>query len=610
MKRKLFAVLLVLAAAVCLAVGLSACALFGGDGQHTHTMTHHPAVEATCTEDGNAEYWSCSGCGKNFADKDGTRELTSVVVNATGHSWGDWAVTTEPGCETEGERTRTCARCQATEREPIDALGHSWGGWTNEGDVHARMCENCGNEDRQAHTFSEGFCSVCGEPEIELMLSSTGRYYLANGLGHSDGSNVVIPSEYNGIRVSVINTRAFNEEPSLESIYIPASIQTIGESAFCRSANLKTVTFEEGSNLSLIYANAFQYCTSLEEITLGDHVQEIRTFAFEHCSSLKKVTLGSSVTEIGFRAFAGTPITEITIPESLQLLGGSAFSGCDELALINYNAVNAQLIEGESNPFDGAGENTDGVKIAIGDKTEVLPDKLFSWTNIAEIQFGSSLKTIGEYAFNRCGEYITEFTIPASVTTIGAYAFTNCSVLESVTIEGSPTIGNKAFYECAALREIDLGGATEIGESAFRGCQALTNVTIPGSVTVIGEDAFYGCEELTSVAIGDGTQTISSSAFFNCRKLSEVTLGEGLLTIEGYAFNNCSALKALTIPASVTKIERAAFSGVSFDSVIFKQPSGWTEVATGEAIARSVLSDPASAAEYISGYNPEIARGV
>ena len=66
MKRKLFAIVLAFAAAVCLAVGLSACALFGGDEQHTHTMTYHPAVEATCTENGSPEYWSCSGCGKNF----------------------------------------------------------------------------------------------------------------------------------------------------------------------------------------------------------------------------------------------------------------------------------------------------------------------------------------------------------------------------------------------------------------------------------------------------------------------------------------------------------------------------------------------------------------
>lgn len=606
MKKKLFILFIALAASVCFAVGLSACFEVGGGG-HTHTMTHHPAVEATCTEDGNVEYWSCSGCGKNFADEEGTRELTSVAVSATGHSWSEWTVTTEPGCEKEGESTRTCSRCHITESRLVDALGHDWGEWTNDGDVHVRTCGNCGDEDRQAHTFKGGICSVCDEPEVELW--NAGPYCVVTGLGHSDGANVVIPSEYNGIRVSEINVRAFNEEPSLISIYIPASVETIGESAFWGCVNLKTVTFEGGSRLTSIGINAFQKCTSLEEIALGDYVQEIGSFAFDDCTSLKKVTLGNSVTNIEFSAFAYTAITEITIPESVQIIGGLSFA-CYDLTSINYNAVNAQYAEDFSTPFSNAGKNTDGVKVVIGDKVEVLPYGLFSNANLVEIQFGNSLKSIGEYAFSRCGENITEFTIPVSVTTIGAYAFQNCSVLESVTIEGAPTIGNKAFYECAALKEIDFGGATEIGESAFRGCTALTQITIPDSVTVIGEDAFYGCEDLASVDIGDGTQTISSRAFFNCRKLSEVTLGDGLLTIEGYAFNNCSALKTLTIPASVTKIERAAFSGVSFDSVIFEQPSGWTEVVTGEAIARSVLSDPASAAEYISGYKNEIAREI
>lgn len=593
MKRKLSAILLALAASVCLALGLAACTNSGGT--HTHTWTDWTVtLPPTCTQAGEQER-HCTGCS----------ETETQPIPAAGHSWGEWTVTTQPDCETEGERTRACSACLQTESESIDAVGHSWGTWANEGDIHTRTCENCGTADRQAHTFQNGLCSVCGEPEVELRLASTGGYYLVVGLGHSDGSDVVIPSEYNGISVSVINTRALNEEDSLQSIYIPASVQTIGQSAFWGSSNLKTVTFESGSLLSRIYADAFKNCTSLQSISLGNRLREIGDCAFEDCTSLTSVNLGSTVTTIGFRAFANTAITEITIPESVQAID-SSFVLCSELSAINYNAINAQS---EGNTFDSAGENTDGVTVVIGDKVEVIPDKLFSWTNLAEIQFGSSLHTIGEYAFNRCGENITEFTIPAGVTTIGAYAFYKCSVLESVTIEGSPTIGNSAFYECAALKEIDLGGATEIGANAFRGCTALTDVTIPGSVTVIGESAFDSCEDLMSVTT-DGTQTIGKNAFSNCRKLSEVTLGEGLLTIEGYAFNNCSSLKTLTIPASVTEIKLAAFMGVSFDSVIFKQPSGWTEVATEKAVERSVLSDPASAAEYISGYNDHIAREV
>ncbi len=45
-----------------------------------HQMTHHDAVAPSgCTTDGNVEYWSCSGCGQNFADAQGNQRLDSIV---------------------------------------------------------------------------------------------------------------------------------------------------------------------------------------------------------------------------------------------------------------------------------------------------------------------------------------------------------------------------------------------------------------------------------------------------------------------------------------------------------------------------------------------------
>ena len=50
-----------------------------------HTLTHHAARAATCGQDGNVEYWSCSECGKNFTNAAATTELQNVVIPATGH---------------------------------------------------------------------------------------------------------------------------------------------------------------------------------------------------------------------------------------------------------------------------------------------------------------------------------------------------------------------------------------------------------------------------------------------------------------------------------------------------------------------------------------------
>ncbi len=45
-----------------------------------HTLVHHDAKAATCTETGNVEYWQCSVCGKKFSDKDGKNEITDVTT--------------------------------------------------------------------------------------------------------------------------------------------------------------------------------------------------------------------------------------------------------------------------------------------------------------------------------------------------------------------------------------------------------------------------------------------------------------------------------------------------------------------------------------------------
>lgn len=54
-----------------------------------HEMTKHDAVAATCTSDGNIEYYTCSCHGTVFADADGKTEITleATKIVATGHSY-------------------------------------------------------------------------------------------------------------------------------------------------------------------------------------------------------------------------------------------------------------------------------------------------------------------------------------------------------------------------------------------------------------------------------------------------------------------------------------------------------------------------------------------
>ena len=83
-----------------------------------HDMTHHEAVEAGCTVDGNIEYWSCFRCNLNFSDEAGTKEVASVTLPA-GHDI-EWVDAVEPTASSAGMRAHyECSKCH-TCYEDID----------------------------------------------------------------------------------------------------------------------------------------------------------------------------------------------------------------------------------------------------------------------------------------------------------------------------------------------------------------------------------------------------------------------------------------------------------------------------------------------------------
>ena len=61
--------------------------LFAGPVKHIHTMNKIDAKDATCTEEGNIEYYTCISCNKYYLDYEGQEEIRieNVFINALGH---------------------------------------------------------------------------------------------------------------------------------------------------------------------------------------------------------------------------------------------------------------------------------------------------------------------------------------------------------------------------------------------------------------------------------------------------------------------------------------------------------------------------------------------
>ena len=131
-----------------------------------HSLTKTEYKAATCTEDGNTEYYTCSACGKIFKDESGTQE-TSVEAEklvATGHSLTKTDAK-EPTCTEDGNNEYyTCSACgkvfkdadgkteTSVEAEKIAATGHTM----TKTDAKAATCTEDGNNEYYS-------CSACGK---------------------------------------------------------------------------------------------------------------------------------------------------------------------------------------------------------------------------------------------------------------------------------------------------------------------------------------------------------------------------------------------------------------------------------------------------------------
>ena len=79
------------------------------------------------------------------------------------------------------------------------------------------------------------------------------------------------------------------------------------------------------------------------------------------------------------------------------------------------------------------------------------------WNNgPIEVEVGSAVTSIGEYAFYNCGS-LTNVTIPSSVTRVGGYyVFMNCTSLTSIVVEGKTTAQARELLANAGLSDINI----------------------------------------------------------------------------------------------------------------------------------------------------------
>lgn len=394
----------------------------------------------------------------------------------------------------------------------------------------------------------------------------------------SDCYNITSVTFGENSQLTSIGDGAFNWCESLESITIPDSVTSIGEGAFCCCAKLTSITIPDG--VKSIGNHAFAGCSALESITIPDSVLNIGDSAFAECTALESITISDSVLSIGYSAFEGcTALKNITIPGSVLSIGDNAFKECTALE-------SATISEGVKSIGDNAFYNcTNLVNVSLPDSLTSISFNTFYGCNLQTYDDGTAY-----YLGNSENHYlvlvsviskeITSFTIDDKTKFIWSSAFSECRVLESIeNTQNILCIGSYAFEHCNNLKTFTIPyGVTTIEDGTFFCCTNMQTITIPETVTSIGQSAFEGCNNLKSISIPNSVTSIGNKAFYECKKLENIIIPDGVTFIRYYTFYGCESLEWVSLPESVYYIDQFAFKNCSsLKSIII--PSAVTKIA-------------------------------
>lgn len=398
----------------------------------------------------------------------------------------------------------------------------------------------------------------------------------------------------------------------LTKLVIPASLETIDETAFCGFSGLTEFLNADylrpgssATNKKFVAKDGLLF--EMRQDDAGNYTKYKSLLCFpDNKNTGSKLTYnlggGGSLLSIAPYAFDDVKGTQTLYIGNCDGFGISinkyAFQN-SSISFVNFGSVFVNRIGSYAFANTGLVKLDLGTHAFDGGKNCNIEGNAFYNSSIQQIVLPTNNHheymsiSLEDYAMANC-PYLRQVNIPkytsnpgAGLSPLGKYAFYNCPSLEGVDFTGAtPGSGNYGvlpeglFKDCKGLKNVkfDDNKITEIGDFAFSNCnlQGWVFNKQSASLKTIGKYAF--APTLSGISNNFNTTftlagfsaltTIGDGAFMRCKiSTSDIhfyTATGGsksvLKKIGAFAFNR-NSFKTITIPEGVTEIGKYAFQG-------------------------------------------------
>lgn len=313
--------------------------------------------------------------------------------------------------------------------------------------------------------------------------------------------------------------------------------------------NTQIDSFSFNSQTRFILKQAFNKCENLTEIYFPNQIIFIGAYAFINCPNIIKYEIGENVKRINKYGVViddddGEVIIHskktiyeekaVCVNNSQVMFDGSIDDWCENIFLDSFFVGNKiQLFYKNNEDYqlcdtitihtdisNYAFKNYQFLNKVIIENATSIGKEAFVSSQLKEIEFGKSIKTINENAFNQCNK-LQRVVYEGICDDYAQIEFIN---IYSNPITLSHTLYLKNQNLTTMVKKVEISNnVTKINDYAFHQLDSLEEVIIGENVTYIGYASFANSDNLKKVTINSKNCEVLSFAFYSINKLNVYT---------------------------------------------------------------------------------------